>query len=180
MRRRKTRDVGDKRVDKKGMESKINCSRHLVVTGKVITCAAFSSPATYPCRIPFVVSQLFSRSYLLPLDTGHGEGSLEYGTNLAFDGEEPFDEGGGRITVATVGRNSLVVISPRTRFGLQQCVFLERVEDACLQRLRWERKMEKSTLSRYRTLFSILYFDSVVFRFFFYPRKKSSTEIYYY
>lgn len=94
MRRRKTRDVGDKRVDKKGMESKINCSRHLVVTGKVITCAAFSSPATYPCRIPFVVSQLFSRSYLLPLDTGHGEGSLEYGTNLAFDGEEPFDEGG--------------------------------------------------------------------------------------
>lgn len=124
MRRRKTRDVGDKRVDKKGMESKINCSRHLVVTGKVITCAAFSSPATYPCRIPFVVSQLFSRSYLLPLDTGHGEGSLEYGTNLAFDGEEPFDEGGGRITVATVGRNSLVVISPRTRFGLQQCIFL--------------------------------------------------------
>lgn len=84
---------------------------------------------------------------------------------------------GGRITV---GENSLVVISPRTRFGLQQCVFLERVEDACLQRLRWERKMEKSTLSRYRTLFSILYFDSVVFRFFFYQRKKSSTEIYYY
>lgn len=84
---------------------------------------------------------------------------------------------GGRITV---GENSLVVISPRTRFGLQQCVFLERVEDACLQRLRWEGKMEKSTLSRYRTLFSILYFDSVVFRFFFYQRKKSSTEIYYY
>lgn len=84
---------------------------------------------------------------------------------------------GGRITV---GENSLVVISPRTRFGLQQCVFLERVEDACLQRLRWEKKMEESTLSRYRTLFSILYFDSVVFRFFFCQRKKSSTEIYYY
>lgn len=84
---------------------------------------------------------------------------------------------GGRITV---GENSLVVISPRTRFGLQQCIFLGRVEDACLQRLRWEGKMEKSTLSRYRTLFSILYFDSVVFRFFFCQRKKSSTEIYYY
>lgn len=163
MRKRKMREEdercreqkGGARI-KKGMESKINCSRHLVVTGKVITCAGFSSAATYPCRIPRR-SQLFSRLYfrLTPVIekglSSTGQIFLRWGGTVRWRGEEkPWGE-------------TLVVISLRTRFGLQRCVFL-----GCLfAKIRGYDGVE-IVVRELRIVFSIFYFDSIVFRFFFF------------
>lgn len=77
------------------MENKINCSRHLVVTGKVITCAAFSSAATYPCRIPRR-SQLFFRLYFRLTPVIEKGWTSRVPDKSSSDGEEPFDEEGGK------------------------------------------------------------------------------------
>lgn len=166
MRKRKMREEdercreqkGGARI-KKGMESKINCSRHLVVTGKVITCAGFSSAATYPCRIPRR-SQLFSRLYfrLTPVIekglSSTGQIFLRWGGTVRWRGEEkPWGE-------------TLVVISLRTRFGLQRCVFL-----GCLfAKIRGYDGVERDRCSRAsHCIFNFLFWlDCFPFLFFFF------------
>lgn len=164
------------------MENKINCSRHLVVTGKVITCAAFSSAATYPCRIPRR-SQLFFRLYFRLTPVIEKGWTSRVPDKSSSDGEEPFDEEGGK---KNRGEKLWSWFQLRTRFGLQQCVFLG-VRGCLLAKIRgfdgverWRencKTREKSTLSRcsralHCILFSILYFDffSVSFFFFFFEK----------
>lgn len=92
--RKAEKDVGDKRADEKETGSKINCSRHLVITGKVITCAAFSSTATYPCRISPNFSPFFLYFRLTPvIEKGWAsrvpdKSSSKTGENRSMQGEE--------------------------------------------------------------------------------------------
>lgn len=177
MRKRKMREEdercreqkGGARI-KKGMESKINCSRHLVVTGKVITCAGFSSAATYPCRIPRR-SQLFSRLYfrLTPVIekglSSTGQIFLRWGGTVRWRGEEkPWGE-------------TLVVISLRTRFGLQRCVFL-----GCLfAKIRGYDGVERDRCSRaLHCIFNFLFWlDCFPFLFFFFLLKSDRSGGFY-
>lgn len=177
MRKRKMREEdercreqkGGARI-KKGMESKINCSRHLVVTGKVITCAGFSSAATYPCRIPRR-SQLFSRLYfrLTPVIekglSSTGQIFLRWEGTVRWRGEEkPWGE-------------TLVVISLRTRFGLQRCLSWMPVCKDTRLRWGWKRSLFAS-FALYFQFFILTRLFSVSFFFFFLLKSDRSDGFY--